>query len=252
MEIKTEKIFIKNRKNQKVCVLVEKPEKSVGLAFVTHGRGGFKEQSYVRTIASSLLNNNYIIISFETTNSLGESESSFSDATLTNYYEDLEDVIDWSKSQTYYQEPFVLCGHSIGSMSIILYAEHYPQAIKALAPISTGVSGRLSYEAFPPETIAESSIGSSSRITKKLKWSHMEDLLKYDLLEGADKLVMPVLLAVGEFDKTHPLSNQEKLFKALPGSKELRIIKGAAHTFKKPEHLEEVYSLMDKWLKSLT
>lgn len=253
-----EKLFIKNRHGLKVAVQIEKPEKPVGLAFVMHGRGGFKEQPYVRTFAQSFLDNNYIVISFDTTNSFGESDGDYGDATLTNYYEDLEDVINWSKTQNYYQEPFVLCGQSLAGLCVALYAENFSDKVKALAPISTAVSGQLSLTGYKPEELAEwkktgwrTTIGYSSGKTKTLKWSHVEDLLKYNLLDKAEKLTMPILLLVGELDETHPLAHQEILFQALPGPKELHVIKGGPHTFKTPEDLKKVYLVLDKWLKNL-
>ncbi|MFA4999908.1 MAG: alpha/beta fold hydrolase [Patescibacteria group bacterium] len=255
-----QKLFIKNRHDKKICVLVEKPEKPIGLAFVMHGLGGFKEQPHIRAFIRSFLDNNYTVISFDTTNTFGESDGNYSDATTTNYYEDLEDVIAWSKKQNFYQEPFILCGHSLGGICTALYAENYPEEIKALAPIAPVVSGELSFAVHNPEEMAaweksgwRTTIGYSSGLEKKLKWSHMEDRLKYNLLEKAEKLTMPTIIIVGEFDESCPPAHQEILFKAIPADKkELYIVKAAPHTFRDEEHLKEIYSVMDKWIKSLS
>ena len=176
------KIFIKNRKNQNVSVLIEKTDNQIGLAFVMHGLGGFKEQPHIDTFAKAFKDNSYTVVRFDTTNTFGESDGQYEDATTTNYYEDLEDVINWSKSQDFYQEPFVLCGHSLGAICSALYAENYPEKVKALAPISTVVSGQLSVEAHTKEEMDNwkqtgwrTTIGYSSGLTKNLKWSHMED-----------------------------------------------------------------------------
>lgn len=240
----------------KMAVQIEKPEKPIGLAFVMHGRGGFKEQPYVRAFVQPFLTNNYTVITFDATKSLGESEGSFGDCTLTDYYADLEDVIAWSKAQSFYREPFILCGHSLGAMCATLYAENNSGKIKALAPISSMVSGRLDYDTYRPEDIADwrktgwqTTIGYSSGKVKKLKWSHMEDLMKYDLLPEAHKLTMPVLLMSGEFDGD--CKHQEILLQAIPGPKELHIIPGAPHTFKSPEDLKAVAEIMDQWIKAL-
>ena len=45
-----EKIFIKNRKGQKVVVLVDEIKEAKGLAFVMHGLSGNKEQSHIVTM----------------------------------------------------------------------------------------------------------------------------------------------------------------------------------------------------------
>lgn len=254
-----EKLFIKNRHDKKIAIIVEKPEKPIGLAFVMHGLGGFKEQPHVQIFIQSFLDNNYTVVSFDTTNTFGESDGNYADATITNYYEDLEDVIFWAKNQVWYQEPFALCGHSLGGICITLYAENYPEIVKALAPISTVISGQLFLQTLKSEEIEDwektswrTTIGYSSGITKKLKWSHVEDRLKYDLLPGANKLTMPILLIVGELDDVCPLMHQEILFKALPSDKkELHIINGAPHTFRDENHLQKIYQIMDKWLKTL-
>ncbi|MCX6798238.1 MAG: alpha/beta fold hydrolase [Candidatus Falkowbacteria bacterium] len=260
MKIKTDKLFIKNRKNQNVCVLVEIPAKPAGLAFVMHGLGGFKEKSTTATQARALLDNNYITVRFDTTNTLGESDGDFSEATTTNYYEDLEDVIDWAAKQDWYQEPFILCGHSLGGICVALYAEKFPEKIKALASLATTISGKLLFASRDPKDLAEwKKAGSKiyvSRakpgVVKNFKWDFMEDILKYDILERADKLTMPVLLIVGELDRSETLANQQLLLAHLPGeAKELHVIKDAPHTWREPKHLEESYNIISQWLKSI-
>jgi len=141
------KELIQNRKGQKIVSIIKRTENQKGLVFVIHGLGGFKEQPHIQTMAEAFKDKEYTVITFDATNSLGESDGNIGEATLTNYYEDLEDVIDWSKNQKWYQEPFCLAGHSLGGICSILFAQKYPEKIKALAPISTVVSGQLRLEA---------------------------------------------------------------------------------------------------------
>jgi len=253
-------IEIKNRKNQKIVVLVDEAPNQKGLAFVMHGLGGFKEQKHIYAIAKTFRDNNYTVIRFDTTNTFGESDGNYEDATTTNYYEDLVDVINWAKKQDWYQKPFVLVGHSIGSLCIAFYAEKNPKEVKALVPLSTVVSGTLSLEAYPKEKIEEwdksgfkiSPSESKPGVIKKLNWRQFkEDKLKYDLLEKVDVLTMPVLLIVGDKDDTTPYKHQKILYDKLPGKKELHIINGAGHTFREPEHLKKIKEIIDKWIKSL-
>ena len=257
-----QKIFIKNRKDQKVSVIIEEVEAPKGLAFVMHGLGGYKEQPHLEAITESFKENKYTVARFDTTNTIGESEGNFEDATITNYYEDLEDVIKWSGAQKWYMEPFVLVGHSLGGISTALFAENYPAKVKALAPISTVVSGALSVEAhkkFEPEEFKnwektgwlEAKSQSKPGVVKKLKWSHIADRLKYDLLPQANKLTMPVLLIVGENDTRTPLDHQKILFNVLPGPKELHVIKGSPHTFRDPAHLQELKNILSQWIEKL-
>ncbi len=251
------KAFILNREGKKIAVVVEDKTSAGGLAFVMHGLGGWKEQLHVQAFAQAFRENDFTVVLFDATHSFGESEGDYADATTTNYYQDLEDVINWAKTQTWYQEPFWLAGHSLGGISVALFGENYPDKVKALAPISTVVSGKISAESSEKEYLEEwkrtgwLSRPSLSRpgLIKKLKWSEMEDRMKYDLLPKASKLTMPVLMIVGDRDYGTPPEHQKILYGALPGEKELHIIKGAPHTFMEPEHLKEITSIFDKWIK---
>ncbi|OGI60060.1 hypothetical protein A2641_02715 [Candidatus Nomurabacteria bacterium RIFCSPHIGHO2_01_FULL_37_25] len=253
------KIFIKNRNDKKIAVVVDKNQKSKGLVFVMHGLGGFKEQKHIQTFAEAFRENDFTTVLFDTTHTYGESEGLYEDATTTNYYEDLEDVINWAKIQTWYKEPFWLVGHSLGGISTALYAERYPNEVKALAPISTVVSGGLSLETKKSRgkidewkktgwLIQESE--SKPGLVKKLKWAEMEDRMKYDLLPEANKLTMPVLLIVGDKDDSTPPEHQKILFDKLPGKKEIHIIKDAPHTFRDPKNLAEIKTIFDSWIKT--
>ena len=255
-----EKLFIKNRKGQKIAVLIEKPENPKGLAFVMHGLGGFKEQPHIQTFAQAFLENGYITVRFDTTNTIGESGGKMEDVTVTSSYEDLEDLIEWSKSQPWYQEPFVLAGHSLGGICTTLYAEKYPERTKGLAPISSVISGKLTTAtAYTPEYLEKwkgdgyiiNESVSKPGVMKKINWSFIEDGQQYDVLPKADKLTMPVLFIVGENDIGTPLKHQQLLYDKLLGRKEIHVIKGAEHTFRAQHELEEIKPIFDKWIKSL-
>lgn len=220
-----------------------------------HGLGGSKDQPHIQTMADAFREQGYTVLRFDTTNSFGESDGEYADATVTNYFEDLEDVVAWAKTQEWYTEPFVLAGHSLGGICTALFAEKEPQRVRGLAPISTVVSGKLS-----TETDRHKSIDAEWKRTgwveeprhgggvKRLKWSHMEDRLKYDLLPEAHQLTMPVLLAVGEHDLVTPLDQQRVFYDALPGPKELHIIAGAFHTFREAEHLARLKEIFSDWM----
>jgi pimeloyl-ACP methyl ester carboxylesterase len=254
-----QKLFIKNRKGQKVAVIEEETKNAKGLAFVMHGLGGFKEQPHVATFAKAFLEKGFTAVRFDTTNSIGESDGKYEDATTTNYYEDLEDVIEWAGKQKWYKEPFWLVGHSLGGICTALYAQKYPNKVEALAPISTVVSGKLSEEAHSKAEMTDwqktgwqiEESHSRPGLIKKLKWSHMEDRLKYNILNDVDKLTMPVLMIVGDQDDSTPLKHQEILFKVLPGKKELHIIRGAPHTFREVKYLEEIKEIFLKWIENI-
>ena len=232
-----QKQFIQNRKGQKIAVIVDEPENASGLAFVMHGLSGFKEQSQIEVMAKTFVDHGYTTVRFDTTNTLGESDGNYEDATVTNYFEDLEDVIAWSKTRPWFQTPFALTGHSLGGMCTTLYAEQHPEEVKLLAPISSVISGALSLDLYEPEELADweksgwhvSERRSKPGVTRRLAWSHVADRLKYDLLPNASKLMMPVMLVIGENDDLRP--HQQFLLDKLPGPKELHISRCMSEAF---------------------
>lgn len=256
-----EKLFIENRKNQKVCVLMERSEPQHGLAFVMHGLSGYKEEMHIAAIAEAFKEKKYTVVRFDTTHTLGESEGGYEDATATNYYEDLEDVIVWAGKQKWYQEPFCLAGHSLGGLAVALFAQRYTAKVKCLAPISAVVSGRLSMQVpgYNTKTLEEwlkvgwitKNDANPRAPIRKLKATHLQDRLKYDLLAQATKLTMPILMIVGDRDSSTPIKHQQLLYDALPGRKELHVIKGASHTPRERSHLKELKNIFLAWIDTL-
>lgn len=254
------KISIKNRDGNKICVLVEGSETAGKLAFVAHGLGGNKEEAHIRAMAEAFLETGYTVVTYDAVHTFGESEGGeFEDATVTNYYADLEDVIKWASEQSWYAEPFVLAGHSLGSISVALFAEKYPEKVKALAPISTVISGALSLETpkYGPELIEQwkqtgikVDRGYEGR-ERRLQWSHMEDRLKYDLLPNAHKLTMPLLMVVGSKDDGTPVAHQKLLYDKVSGEKDFHIIEGAFHSFTRPHEQAELKTIVKAWADKL-
>ncbi len=245
---------IKNRYGKKVVVVVEN-ENGKYLAFVMHGLGGDKNQSHIKAFAEAFLDKGFTTVTFDTTNTFGESDGNYENATVTNYYEDLEDVISWAKTQSWYKERFFLAGHSLGGGCTLLYLVRHPGEVKAIAPTATIVSGKLSME-LPrhkdwqkwKEQGYHESIGFSG-IKKKILWSHYEDRLKYDILPYAKDIKVPVLMIVGEKDESTPVEHQKLLFDALDTDKELHIIKGSEHTFRQESHLKEIKEIFENWIE---
>ena len=247
-----EKEIIKNRKKENIVVLIEKAENQKGLAFVMHGLGGFKEQPHIETISKVFRDNNFTVIRFDATNSTGESHGKLENATTTNYYQDLEDVIKWAQTQDFYIEPFWLAGHSVGGLCVALFTLNHPEKVKAVAPLSAVVSGELFIQTEEMKPILEDwkktrirgwESSTQPGLIKRLKYDFIEDVLNYDLLKDAHKINCPVLIIVGEKDITTPPEHQKKLFDALKAKKELHIIQGSKHTFKEESHLKKLKTI---------
>lgn len=255
-----QKEIIQNRKGQNIVVIAEELASQKGLAFVMHGLGGFKEQAHIQTIAEAFKEKGYTVVRFDTTNTVGESDGKLELATVTNYYEDLEDVIQWAQKQKWYQEPFYLAGHSLGGFCVAHYTVNHPEKVKTIAPISTFISGEFFLKALKSKEDIEEwerrgyrewKSSSMPGLIKRLNWSFVPDSLKYDLLREVEKIKIPVLLIVGEKDEDAPLEYQKIFYNALTTKKELHIIKDAPHTFQEESHFQEIKEILLRWIDSL-
>lgn len=252
---------IQNRDSVDLAVEIDLVEQSRGVAFVAHGLGGFIEQPHIGAFSEGFLRANYSVIRWDAANTIGASGGRMEDATVTSYYRDLEDVILWARSQSWHQEPFVLCGHSLGGMISILYAESYPDRVRGLAPISATISGELTRTVYwSSQELAEwQSTGirievsvSKPGVLKRTTWSFVEDLLRYDTRQMANRLTMPTLMIVGEKDTGIPVAHQKLLLDRIPAeSKRLVIIDGAPHDFREEHELAQLRNVIAEWAATL-
>lgn len=243
-----------NRDGNTISVRVEEPTAPPrGLAFVMHGLGSNKDAAHLRAMVEAFLQADFRVVSWDAVHTFGASTGGlFEDATVTNYYADLEDVVQWAATQPWYEAPFVLCGHSLGGISVTLFAEKYPEKVRALAPIATVVSGELSVQSGADDIAAWRAAG--VRVTagrdgseRRLKWAHMEDRLRYNVLPDAQRLTMPVCMVVGSRDAPTPPAHQALLFAAIPEPKEMHIIADAEHSFTEPSQRAELTAYLTQW-----
>lgn len=252
-------IRIKNRNDIALAVVIEGEKNTAGLAFVVHGLGGFKEQIHIRTMAKAFLDKGYVVITYDAANTIGESDGRMEDATLTSYFEDLEDVVKWANTQSWYKEPFIISGHSLGGACSLMFAAKYPEKVTAIAPICPFIAGSL-YEAHSDPAlikhwekqgyILEPSQGKPG-VMKKLGWGLAEDLRAHDVRTIADKIKCPVLFVAGSEDHGLPASEQELVREKLNSPSEIHVIQGMEHNPRSEEHNNELRTILKDWLASI-
>jgi pimeloyl-ACP methyl ester carboxylesterase len=244
-----EKVFVKNRSGNNIAVNLEKNNKQTGLVFIMPGLGNKKEETNIQTFMDSFVDKGFTAITFDVTNGIGESDGDYSQASFTGYYNDLSDVIDWAKSQDFYQEPFVLVGHSMGGGCVLRYGADYPERLLGIAPVSTVIGGHQTIAKFTRDTLAVIKTEKGKEIIKKINWiPFVKDILKYDIVPEAYKFSMPILMMVGDQDMGTPLEDQMKLYQGMPNDKEIHVIKGAPHTFVEVEHLDQAKQIIHNWI----
>lgn len=250
------KVFIQNRKNQKIAVTIENENGKQWLVFVMHWLGDCKESEHIVAYWMPFLARDFVVVKFDTTNTYGESDGDFEDATLTNYYEDLEDVIQWAKMQPFYKEKFVLLGHSLWAISCAIYSYNFGDLIACSILLSSPINFQMSKSSYSNEELEnwektwymQEDWGG---FIVRLKWNYMEDKKKYNLLEYADKYKMPILMIAWEKDTVTPYEHQKQLYNLITSKKQLSVIKNWPHTFSDPKHFEEIQGIIGKWLDDL-
>ena len=246
------KQFIKNRKGQNVCVVTNVPNESKGLVFIVHGLGSNKERPTVKTFKKSFQEENFTTVIFDVTNSSGESDGDYKNATTTNFYEDLEDVISWAKKQNFYQEPFWLIGHSLGGLAVARYCYQYPNKIKSILLASPTINVKwISKTSKDKLQLIDSktwriSKNQISGETRKLDWDNfIGDLKDYDLKMFIKNLKKPILIISGENELyCNPLNEIASSLNL-----DFKIIKSAPHSYREKEHLKQLKQIIKEWIK---
>lgn len=254
-----EKLELKNRKDQRIVGVLEKPDGEIrGTCIIQHGWGGHKDKPTVQAMKDAFLESGFQTFNFDATNSFGESDGDYEKSTLGLHWEDLEDVVKWAQKQGWFTGPLALTGHSMGAYSSARYAEEYPEEVKFLAPVAPVVSGELSFKAhetYDPEglkkwkeTGVRERIGKEGQV-KRSHWFQMEERLQHNLLPKAKNLIMPTLLIVGSEDTSCPPEQIQVLYDAISGDKkDMKIIQGAPHSYYEEEEQEACKTYIKEWL----
>jgi len=255
---------ITNRAGLKIVMVIESQDDTADkLAFVAHGQKGSKDQPHIQAFARAFLDNGYIVVRFDATHSVGESEGDLFDVTYDTYISDLEDVIEWARTQDWFKQPFALSGHSMGAQSTAWYAEHHPEEVSLLATMAPVINYELlsstmdpnEFELYKQRGYKESPSSSRPGVVHKIGWAFQESLKKFDLLPLAHNLTMPVLDIVGSQDEPCPPAHQELLMQKIPGEKELIVVDGLQHSYRNAktdqidDGLAKVETEMTTWVR---
>lgn len=262
-----EKITITNRSGLRLVIQIDTPAVPRHLVFIAHGMKGFKEQPHIESFKNVFLSNDYIVVRFDATHALGESDGSVEEVTYDSYVNDLNDVITWAKKQDWFVAPYALCGHSMGAQSSVWHAEHNPREVSLLAAMAPVVNYEL-YVSTMDKTVlhdwqskgfSESESKSRPGVSARVKWAAVESLSNYDILPLAHQLTMPIIDIVGRDDKSCPPKNQEEFFNHITSkTKKLIVVDDLEHSYRSSSDdtwghgLIEVSRQLDIFVKNVT
>lgn len=240
-------IFITNRKGLKISLRLNINKGNSKLVFLEHGLGARKEYPHMQVLENVFSEFGYNVINIDATNSLNESESSNKGITTTGHYEDLVDVINWSKTQNFYKEPFALAGQSLGAISIVNYAGQYPHKVNLLIPCAFPY---YKYEEqdlnnFAKEIIKNGYFDKVSKSTGRvlhMTTSYVEDLKRIDLTTQIEKIKADTYVLIGSKDSEKHLRNSKLLYQLLNCKKEFHLLEDIPHDLANTPHDKQLFT----------
>jgi len=234
------KFKLKNRHNEKIAGIVENLEGS-RLVFVVHGLSGYKEQLHIENIAKLFVEKDYVAVRFDCTHSFNESEGSYENATLTGYLDDLEDVVEWAKQQSWFRAPFALAGHSMGGYAVSRYSQIHNDLVETLISFAPVVSGKKMLESRRIDhpdimkkwqktgTLTEES-RSRPGFVKNLNWHpHNTDAMRHDLMDMVEKITAETLVIYGDSDFLNNQGSIHDFYNGLITNKKEIIVSNGDH-----------------------
>jgi len=241
------KIFITNRKGLKLCIRLNISDKNTKLVFLEHGLGARKEYPHMQVLEDVFSEFGYNVINIDASNSLNESENSNDGITTTGHYEDLVAVINWSKTQNFYKEPFALAGQSLGAISVVNYAGQYPNQVNLLIACAFPYYKYVEQElnTFAKEIIKHGYFDKISKSTGRILHmtsAYVEDMKNIDLTSQIENIVADTYVLIGSKDNEKHLRNSKLLYQMLKCKKEFYLMNGIPHDLANTPHDKELFA----------
>jgi pimeloyl-ACP methyl ester carboxylesterase len=248
-----ETLFIKNRNGLNMSVRLTRPEIKTALAFIEHGFSGDKDERHMQVLEEELSKRGYMVINIDAIDSLNASESSSKGITFTGHYNDLHDVIEWARGQEWFQEPFALAGHSMGSAAVLQYAKEHPNGVNLLLLLSHPWMNGKDFLDLRALQMSESwltswratgywdKVSESRGRTLRVPYGFVEDLEQYDFSKDIDKIKARTALIIGDREAPSRLELNRKLLDMLKVRKELIILPDTPHVVARTSENEKTY-----------
>ena len=106
-----------NRHGLDVFIKIIEPtdQPVVGNAYLVHGFSDVHDAGHMRAITSAFVRSGYLVVVWDATYTWsGRSGGTPDGARFYFHQEDLEDVVEWSRGQSWWRPRFALAGYSLG------------------------------------------------------------------------------------------------------------------------------------------
>lgn len=242
-----EKVKIQNSIGKNLSAVIHSPkEKTNRLAILCPGYLDTKDYNGLLYLAEALSEKGYTTVRFDPTGTW-ESEGSISDYTMTQYIKDIRSVKEYMLKNGNYNY-ILLAGHSRGGRVSLLYSSKDPDIsmvvgiMPSVTSMPRGADKQRNNDKWKKEGVQISSrdIPGNENERKQfvIPYTFLEDSLKYNVLDGIQKLKSPLLLLAGELDTIILPEEVKSVFDKANEPKEFIIVPGVGHDYR--HNIDEV------------
>jgi dienelactone hydrolase len=253
------KVFFTNSRGQKLGGYLYIPDGKGPFPTVVfvHGFTGGTHEIKNRYMCDMLADNGFVALIFDFYDKPnGLSEPSIEDTNVTNQVADTDSALDFVRTFGFVDKNRIgLTGHSLGGMTVVLYASRY-HSIKALVVqspvVEFGKGIGSSLRKFDSNDVRKSGYLELKKSwgNLRIKYSFYEDGTKYDVAAEVEKITCPTLVFHGEKDETIGVKEGKTLFEHIRAKeKKFEAIKGADHSYYNYGTLDVATKLMIGWFK---
>lgn len=186
-----------------------------------------------------------IVLRIDFTDCVGESDGACEDMKLTSQITDITDALAWLESRGEVAPDRIgIGGYSLGGATSIFVAaeDDRPAAVVPVAAPASHETERLfqgkelerwkemGHIHFPTEKRGEVTIG----------WQFYEDLQQYDGRDAVGRIHVPIRFTHGSDDDIVSVTDAEAMHERANDPKDLHILEGGDHLFRRPEHQEQM------------
>ncbi|MDY6766412.1 MAG: alpha/beta fold hydrolase [Candidatus Nanohaloarchaea archaeon] len=230
------------------------PSRDLPAAVLCHSFTGFKEIPHLQALAEELTDRGVVALRFDFSDCVGESDGSCEEMKLTNQLDDLRNALRFIEAMGEVDEHRIaVAGHSLGGMTSILVAaeDDRPQAVVPVAAPANHEGEQLfqGKEIDRWREMGHTHFPTVKRGEVKIGWQFYEDLQQYDALEVVGDIAAPVRFVHGSDDEIVPVENSEQLYEAASEPRDLHVVEGADHLFRRNEHEQEMVAAAAGWIE---
>jgi uncharacterized protein len=211
-----------------------------------------KDYTHLTALAERLSERGYTVVRFDPTGTW-DSDGDIAEYSTSQYLSDIQSVIEYMLKQGKYAS-ILLGGHSRGGMISILYAARNPRIseVVSIMPSSLENLKAEKYKIWKDKGYRVSSRdipNSLHRQEFKVPYSHVEDLVGFNVFEDIKKVYAPIIVVAGELDDVCLPENVKEIFDLANEPKKYILLKGIGHDYR--NYPEQIESMNTKILKNI-